>query len=82
MPKSGYLDDKELTKLKEDSEGPFTAWKASAANTAVLDHASKPPKKKAATTKVNGWYRNNEGMFCKDGGFGHWCQAWKPMGWR
>lgn len=81
IPGSGYLDDKELARLKEDSQGPFTSWKASEANAAVLEQASRPPRK-ARPTKVNGWYRNNEGMYCKDGGFGHWCQAWKPMGWR
>lgn len=78
IPSSGYLDARQLEKLKTLSATAFTHWISDPGNKAILDRASKP-RKATVRRSSNGWYYNRgKKMYCKRTFIGIWCQAAKP----
>lgn len=85
LPSSGFVDGRQLEKLREETADEFLAWVAKAENSAVLDRASKPPK---ATTTAKGqpakpsggrkWYRDERGWYCTPTILGAMCQRNRP----
>ena len=85
LPSSGFVDGRQLEKLREETANEFSAWVAQVENSAALDRASKPPK---ASTKAKGqpakpsggrkWYRDERGWYCTSTILGAMCQRNRP----
>lgn len=78
IPSTGYLDALQLEKLKVMSTTNFALWNSNSANKAILDRAARPP---TVQRSRNGWYRNNQGLYCKPLLLAIWCQAARPRGY-
>jgi len=72
----------QVDRLKADSQPAFDTWLANSDNSKLLAKASAPRMRKSSTRRGrNGWYRASNGNYCRLGGFGLWCQSWKPNAW-
>ena len=85
LPPSGFVDVRQLEKLRTETADAFSVWIAQAENSDVLDRASRPPKR---TTKAAGqpvessnsrkWYRDGRGWYCTPTILGAMCQRNRP----
>jgi len=80
IPNTGFLDGPQLDRLKADSQPALDIWLANSDNSKLLAKAS-APRKSSTRRGRNGWYRASNGNYCRLGGFGLWCQSWKPNAW-
>lgn len=79
IPASGYLDARQLQKLKADSQQAFLVWTAEEDNAAQLEKASKPPEKaRKRRSAPAGWYRDSRGWYCRPTLFGTQCRNKRP----
>lgn len=85
LPPSGFVDGRQLEKLRGETADAFSIWIANSKNSDALDRASKPPKR---TTKAKGqpvkpsgarkWYRDGRGWYCTPTILGAMCQRNRP----
>ncbi len=76
IPVSGYLDARQLEKLREMSEAAFQRWLAADGNQAILDRAGRP--RTVTRSNPRGWWRDSRGYYCRRALLGTWCQSNRP----
>ncbi len=82
IPKTGFLNVRQLEKLNEVSALALSNWVANTSNRETLERAGRQPTRTTTTTRRsrNVWYRDRRGMYCKRLVIGSWCQASRPRG--
>lgn len=81
IPPSGYVDQRQLEKLEDESKGAFTDWIGNPANLKKLEEAANPPPKAARRARSSlppGWFRDSRGMYCRPTILGLFCKPTKP----
>ena len=85
LPPSGFVDGRQLEKLRTETAEAFSVWIANTENSGALDRALKPPKStakaKGQPAKPSGsrkWYRDGRGWYCTPTILGAMCQRNRP----